>query len=337
VVVGYSKNDVERWARLCARVLHAGGVTKDDVVQIAHQYGMFTGGFGMHYGAELLGASVVPASSGNTRRQIQIIEDYKTTALCCTPSYALYLAKRMLELDVNPNSLTLKRALLGAEAWSEAMRERIEDRLKVTATDNYGLSEVMGPGVAGECLERRGLHINEDHFLPEVVDPDSLERVPPGETGELVLTTLTKEAFPMIRFRTGDLTRLIEDPCPCGRVFKRMERVLGRSDDMFIVRGVNVFPAQVESILYEVVEGEPEYLIVLSREEGLDRAELLVEASSDEFFDEIKKHQATMESIGRRLESELGVAFEVKLVEPTSLAGKGEDEKPGRVKDERSF
>jgi phenylacetate-CoA ligase len=336
VVVGYTRNDVERWGRLVARVLVAGGAGRDDVVQIAFAYGMFTGGFGMHYGAETLGASVIPASAGNTRRQIQIIQDYKTTALCCTPSYALHLAGRMLDEDLNPNALTLKRGLFGAEVWTDEMREKIEDRLKITATDNYGLSEIMGPGIAGECLERAGLHVNEDHFLAEIVDPETLDPVAPGETGELVLTTLTKEAFPMIRFRTGDLTRLIEEPCACGRTFKRMGRVMGRSDDMFIIRGINVFPAQVESIVSREHGAQPQYRIVLEREEGLDKATVLVEAESDAFFDEIKKHQAAKERMEKSLESELGVGFEVKLVEQASLApAKGEKVK--RVVDKRKL
>jgi phenylacetate-CoA ligase len=336
VVVGYTKNDVERWGRLVARVLVAGGAGRDDVVQVAFAYGMFTGGFGMHYGAETLGASVIPASAGNTRRQIQIIQDYKTTALCCTPSYALHLAGRMIEEDVNPNSLTLKWGLFGAEVWTEDMRSRIEDKLKITATDNYGLSEIMGPGIAGECLERQGLHINEDHFLAEVVDPETLDPVAPGETGELVLTTLTKEAFPMIRFRTGDLTRLIEEPCGCGRAFKRMGRVMGRTDDMFIIRGINVFPAQVEAIVSREHVASPQYQIVIEREEGLDKATVLVEAESDAFFDEIKKHQAAKERMEKSLESELGVGFEVKLVEQASLAP-DEGEKARRVLDKREL
>jgi len=336
VVVGYTKNDVERWGRLVARVLTAGGVGKDDVVQVAFAYGMFTGGFGMHYGAETLGASVVPASAGNTRRQIQIIQDYKTTALCCTPSYALHLAGRMLDEDVNPNALTLKHGLFGAEVWTEETRAAIEDRLKITATDNYGLSEIMGPGIAGECLERNGLHISEDHFLAEVIHPETLAPVAPGETGELVLTTLSKEAFPMIRFRTGDLTRLDATPCPCGRTFARMGRVMGRTDDMFIIRGVNVFPAQVESILAREQGSTPKYQIVLEREEGLDKATVLVEADSDAFFDEIKKHQAAKERMEKCLESELGVSFAVKLAERSSLA-QDEGQKTKKVLDIRKL
>ncbi|MDY7001086.1 MAG: phenylacetate--CoA ligase [Thermodesulfobacteriota bacterium] len=334
VVVGYSKNDIKKWAGLAARVLTAGGVTKDDVVQIAFGYGMFTGGFGFHYGAELLGASVVPSSSGNTRRQIQILQDYKTTALLCTPSYALYLAGVMEEMEVNINALALKYGLFGAETWSEAMRLKIQEKLKITATDNYGLSEIMGPGVAGECMERAGLHINEDHFLAEIIDPDTLKPVPHGETGELVLTTLTKEAFPMIRFRTGDLTRLITEPCACGRTLHRMDRVLGRSDDMFILRGVNVFPSQVGAILSKIKGIEPCYQIILTREGALDTAVVLVEAGG-ESFDEIKNLQAMTETVKKELESGLGVSFEVRLVERKSLYKDGS--KTGLVVDKRKF
>jgi len=227
-VVGYTKNDIKTWSNLVARILTAGGITKDDVVQIAFGYGLFTGGFGLHYGAERIGASVIPISSGNTRRQVKIMQDFKTTALVCTPSYALLIADGISEAGINVNSLSLKYGLFGAEPWSEGMRQEIQQRLKIAATDNYGLSEVMGPGVAGECLERNGLHINEDHFLAEVIDPHTLQPVPPGEVGELVITTLTKEAFPVIRFRTRDLTRLITEPCPCGRTLAKMGKVMGR-------------------------------------------------------------------------------------------------------------
>ncbi|BBD10034.1 phenylacetate--CoA ligase family protein [Desulfovibrio ferrophilus] len=319
VVVGYTKNDVKRWAQLAARVLTAGGVTKDDVVQIAFGYGLFTGGFGFHYGAELLGASVVPSSSGNTDRQIQIIQDYKTTALLCTPGYALYLAEAMRKQDINTNALTLKRGLFGGEAWSEAMRGRIQDGLKLTATDNYGLSEIMGPGVAGECLERGGLHINEDHFLAEIIDPETLEPVPEGEVGELVLTTLTKEAFPMLRFRTGDLTRLIPGQCPCGRTHMRIDRIQGRTDDMFILKGINVYPKQVENVLAQIEGVDPCYQVILERDGVLDKGTVMVEAATDEFFDEIKKHQQMCATIRKRLESVLGVGFDVRIVERSSL------------------
>jgi phenylacetate-CoA ligase len=318
-VVGYTRNDIKTWSNLVARVLTAGGVTKDDVIQIAFGYGLFTGGFGLHYGAERIGASVIPISSGNTARQVKIMQDFKTTALICTPSYALVIADMIREMDISINTLSLKHGLFGAEPWSEAMRREIQDRLKITATDNYGLSEVMGPGVAGECLERHGLHINEDHFLVEVINPDSLEPVRPGEVGELVITTLTKEAFPVIRFRTRDLARLMPEPCPCGRRLARMSRVMGRSDDMLIIKGVNVFPQQIEAVLFEVEGAEPHYQIIVDRKGALDDVTVLVEVEESIFFDEMKKQTEMVDRIKQRLATELGIGVTVKLVERKSL------------------
>ncbi len=318
-VVGYTKNDIKTWSNLVARVLTAGGVTKDDVVQISFGYGLFTGGFGLHYGAERIGASVIPISSGNTKRQIKIMQDFKTTALVCTPSYAMLIADTMYEMGINVNALSLKYGLFGAEPWSEGMREELQEKLKIIATDNYGLSEIMGPGIAGECLERKGLHINEDHFFVEVINPETLEPVEPGEVGELVVTTLTKEAFPMIRFRTRDLTRLIPEPCPCGRTLMRMHRVMGRTDDMLIIRGVNVFPSQIEAVLFEIEGTEPHYQIVVEREGALDQATVLVEVSEEIFFDEMKKQSQLIEKIKKRLASELGITVGVKLVEKKTL------------------
>ena len=318
-VVGYTKNDIKTWSNLVARVLTAGGITKDDVIQIAFGYGLFTGGFGIHYGAERVGASVIPISSGNTARQIKIMQDFKTTALICTPSYALLIADTIMEMGIDVNSLSLKYGLFGAEPWSEAMRKEIQDKLKIVATDNYGLSEVMGPGVAGECLERNGLHINEDHFLVEIINPETLEPVPPGETGELVITTLTKEAFPVIRFRTRDLTRLIPSPCPCGRKFMRMHRVMGRTDDMLIIKGVNVFPSQIEHVLFDIEGTEPHYQIIVDRKGAMDDVTVKVEVSEPIFFDEMKKQNELMDLIKRRLASELGIGVNVKLVEKKSI------------------
>ncbi|RMG68173.1 MAG: phenylacetate--CoA ligase family protein [Nitrospirae bacterium] len=318
-VVGYTKNDIRTWSNLVARILTAGGVTKDDVVQIAFGYGLFTGGFGLHYGAERIGASVIPISSGNTKRQVKIMQDFKTTTLICTPSYALVIADTLYEMGINVNGLSLRYGLFGAEPWSEKMRAEIEEKLKIKATDNYGLSEVMGPGVAGECLEQKGLHINEDHFLVEIINPETLEPVEPGEVGELVITTLTKEAFPMIRYRTRDLTRLITEPCPCGRTFYRMSKVLGRTDDMLIIKGVNVFPSQIESVLFEIEGTEPHYQIIVDRKGHLDELTVLVEASEEIFFDEMKRQHELIETIKRRLASELGISVEVKLVEKKTL------------------
>ena len=319
-VIGYTRNDVKTWSNLVARVLVSGGVTKDDVVQIAFDYGLFTGAFGFHYGAERLGASVIPISSGNTSRQIRILQDYKTTALVATPSYALHLANAMIAAGVNRNALSLRHGLFAGEPWSEATRDEIEDKLKIRATDNYGLSEVMGPGVSGECLEKRGLHLQEDHFLVELVDPGTLEPVRPGETGELVLTTLTKEAFPVVRFRTRDLASLSVDRCPCGRTLARMSRVKGRTDDMLIVKGVSVFPAQLEAVLREVEGTEPHYQLVLERRGALDHATVLVEMSESIFFDEMRKQMQLRDTIEQRLSSDLGVSFEVKLVQRKTLA-----------------
>jgi phenylacetate-CoA ligase len=325
-VVGYSRGDIETWSDLVARVLCGAGVTSDDVIQIAFGYGLFTGGFGLHYGAERLGASVIPISAGNTKRQIQIMQDFKSTALVCTPSYALKMADVMMDMGINPNGLSLRYGLFGAEPWSEAMRREINERLGIRATDNYGLSEVMGPGVAGECEECQGLHINEDHFYVEVLNPDTLEPVLPGEVGELVLTTLTKEAFPVIRYRTRDLTRLIPEPCPCGRTLVRMSRVLGRTDDMLIIKGVNVFPTQIEAVLFAIEGTEPHYRLLVDRENNEDRLTVQVEVIESMLFDEMKKQRALVETIQKRLASELGIGVEVKLVEERSLErfnGKG--------------
>jgi phenylacetate-CoA ligase len=318
-VVGYTRNDIKTWSNLVARVITAAGVTKNDVIQIAFGYGLFTGGFGLHYGAELIGASVIPISAGNTKRQIQIMQDFKTTALVCTPSYALVLADAMMEMGINSNGLSLRYGLFGGEPWSEAMRHEIHQKLGIIATDNYGLSEVMGPGVSGECQECNGLHINEDHFLLEILDPVTLEPVPEGEIGELVITTLTKEAFPMIRYRTRDLTRFIPEPCPCGRTLKRMERVMGRTDDMLIIKGVNVFPIQIEKVLFEVEGTEPHYQIIVERDNHADKITVLVEVMESIFFDEMKKQRMMIDHIKNRLASELGVGVDVKLVEEKSL------------------
>jgi phenylacetate-CoA ligase len=334
-VVGYTKNDIKTWSHLVARILTAGGVTKDDIIQIAFGYGFFTGGFGLHYGAERIGASVIPMSSGNTRRQIQIMQDFKTTALVCTPSYALLLADTMYDMGINVNSLSLRYGLFGAEPWSNEMRKEIQSKLKISATDNYGLSEIIGPGVSGECLEQNGLHINEDHFLIEIINPDTLDPVPEGEVGELVITTLTKEAFPVIRFRTRDLTRLIIEPCPCGRTLNKMVRVMGRTDDMLIVKGVNVFPSQIESILFEIEGTEPHYQIIVERKGALDDITVLVEVEESIFFDEMKKQHKLIELIKKKLATELGITVDVKLVEKKTL--ERSEGKAKRVIDKRKL
>ncbi len=334
-VVGYSRNDIKAWSNLVARILTAGGITKDDVIQISFNYGLFTGAFGLHYGAERVGASVIPISSGNTKRQIQIMQDFKTTALVGTPSYAMLIADTMMEMGINRNSLSLRYGLFGAEPWSEAMRKELENKLKIVATDNYGLSEVMGPGVAGECMERNGLHIAEDHFLVELINPATLEPAAPGEAGELVITTLAKEAFPVIRYRTRDLTRLLPEPCACGRTMRRMARVFGRTDDMLIIRGVNVFPQQIETVLFEIEGVAPHYQIVIDRKGALDETTVNVEVSESIFFDEMKKQSALKETIKKRLAGELGISVEVKLVEKKTL--ERFEGKAKRVIDNRKF
>lgn len=334
-VVGYTRNDIKHWSNLTARILTAGGVTQNDIVQIAFDYGLFTGALGIHYGAERIGASVIPISSGNMKRQVKILRDFKTTALVCTPSYAASIAGAIAEMGIPVNALSLKYGLFGAEPWSETMRRDIQDKLKIIATDNYGLSEVMGPGVACECLERNGLHLNEDHFLFEIVDPETLDPVAPGQTGELVITTLTKEAFPVIRFRTRDLTTLMSEPCPCGRTFRRMAKVLGRTDDMIKVRGVNIFPSQVENVLLEIEGAEPNYQLIVDRKGGVDELTVHVEVPESLLFDEMRKLGRLVGEIKTRLASELGIAVEVKPVEKTTIEHPGG--KIRRVIDRRTF
>ncbi len=333
--VGYTRNDMRTWSNLTARVLVAGGVGKEDVVQIAFDYGLFTGAFGLHQGAERLGASVVPVSSANARRQVGIMRDYRTTALVTTPSHALNIADAMIEMGVSPASLSLEHGLFGAEPWSESMRREIEEKLEITATDNYGLSEVMGPGVAAECLEKNGLHLAEDHFLFEVIDPESLAPVPPGRPGELVVTTLTKEGIPVIRYRTRDLTAILDAPCPCGRTLRRMARVKGRTDDMLIVKGVKVFPSEIEAVLFEIEGTEPHYQVQVDREAGTDLVTVLVEVSESLFFDEMKKQSVLRDTIVKRLASELGVTVDVKIVGRKTL--ERSDGKARRVVDRRKL
>jgi phenylacetate-CoA ligase len=318
-VTGYTRNDLHHWSQLTARVLAAGGVTKDDVVQITFKYGLFTGAFGLHHGAELIGASVIPMSTGNTRKQVMIMQDYKTTTLVSTPSYALLLARYLEKEGINPQSLSLKRGLFGGEPCPESLRKEVQERLLIDALDNYGVSEVMGPGVSAECEHRNGLHLYEDHFIPEIIDPQTLKVLPPEAEGELVLTTLTKEAFPVVRYRTRDITSLEYSPCPCGRTLVRMKKVLGRSDDIIVIKGVKVFPSQVESILVEVEGVEPRYQILVEKVEGADTMELKVEVNEKVFSDEIKNLQSISSQIERKLRETVGVSAKVKLVAPESL------------------
>ena len=335
IVVGYTKNDIRIWSNLVARFMIAAGVTSDDLVQIAFSYGIFTGAFGLHYGAETIGASVIPMGTGNTQKQIMIMQDYKTTVLVSTPSYALALAERLEQLGVNAKTLSLKVGLFGGEPWSEKMREEIERRLLLSATDNYGLSEVIGPGVAGECSCKKGLHIYEDAFIPEVINPETGEVLPSGQSGELVLTTLTKEAFPMIRYRTGDITNLDYTKCECGRTMVRMQKVMQRSDDMLIIRGVNVFPAQIEEVLFSVAQGETPYQLIVERKGAMDSLEVVVEVTDKIFSQELQKQRYFLETVKKHIGALTGINVDVKLVEAKSIPRK--EGKITRVVDKRQI
>jgi phenylacetate-CoA ligase len=318
-VVGYTRNDIAMWAENVTRSLCMAGVTKNDLVQVAYGYGLFTGGLGIHYGTENLGASVIPISGGNTQKQIQLLQDFGSTVICCTPSYVLHIAEVLEEMKIDASSLKLRVGIFGAEPWSENMRRDIEKKLKIKAIDIYGLSEVMGPGVSCECTHQAGMHINEDHFIPEIINPETLLPVEPGEVGELVFSTITKEGIPLLRYRTRDLTRLIYDKCECGRTLVRMEKCKGRSDDMLIIRGVNVFPSQIESVLLEMSETEPHYLIFVEREGNLDTVKVQVEVQEQFFSDEIKELQNLTKKIKYKLESTLGISVTVQLVEPKTI------------------
>ena len=319
-VVGYTKNDIETWSKLMARTLAAGGATKHDIIHNAYGYGLFTGGLGFHYGAEMLGASVIPISGGNTKRQIMIMQDFGPTILTCTPSYALHLLEVAEDMGADFKKMKLKAGIFGAEPWSDTMRKEIEKKLNIDAIDLYGLSEIIGPGVSSECVEvKDGLHVFEDHFIPEIIDPVTEETLPQGQPGELVFTTVTKEAFPVIRYRTRDLSTLNYEPCACGRTHARMARVSGRSDDMLIIRGVNVFPSQIESVLLEIEGVEPHYQIMVDRDGALDMLEINVEVNEAVFSDEIKNLQNLEKLIEHDIKDILGVSATVKLVEPKTI------------------
>ncbi len=319
IVVGYTKNDIRIWSNLVARFMTSAGVTHDDLVQIAFSYGLFTGAFGLHYGAETIGASVIPMGTGNTEKQILIMQDYKTTVLVSTPSYAVELAQRISQAGIDPKTLSLKVGLFGGEPWSEKMRREIESGLLLSATDNYGVSEVIGPGVAGECRCKCGMHIYEDAFIPEIIDPQTGAVLPAGDIGELVLTTLTKEAFPMIRYRTGDITALNYCRCECGRTIVRMQRVVRRSDDMLIIRGVNVYPSQIEETIIGAAQGNAPYQIVVDRKGALDSVEVVIEVTDKIFSLELQKQRSFLETVKKRIASVTGIGVSVKLVEAGSL------------------
>ena len=335
-VAGYTKKDVKLWSELMARAFASSGATKKSVIHNAYGYGLFTGGLGAHYGAEQLGATVVPVSGGQTQRQIMLLQDFGPDIICCTPSYALNLAEVGEKSGVDFEGLPLKAGVLGAEPWSENMRHEIERRLKIKAMDIYGLSEIIGPGVACECIEdQSGAHIYEDHFIAEIINPDTGEPVPPGEKGELVVTTLSKEAFPLIRYRTRDLTSLNTEQCACGRTVARMHRVTGRTDDMLIIRGVNVFPSQIEHVLLDVEGLEPHYQIIVDRVNNLDIMEVQIEMNEKLFSDEMKELDNLSKRIQHDIKDYLGVNAKVKLVEPQTIARS--EGKAKRVIDKREI
>lgn len=334
-VVGYTKNDIETWAECVARCLTNAGVTPKDTVHIAYGYGLFTGGLGLHYGAEKLGATVIPVSGGNTARQIQLLKDFGATVLCCTPSYALYLADELKAAGLTKNDLKLRVGIFGAEPWSEEMRAQIEDRLGLKAYDIYGLSEIMGPGVSMNCQHQGGLHIPADHFIAEIIDPETGEVLPEGSKGEIVFTCITKEALPLIRYRTRDLSVLNYQTCSCGRTSPRMEKVTGRSDDMLIIRGVNVFPSQIESVLLKFGEVEPHYMIYVDRIGNLDVMEIQIEMNTTFFSDEVRKIEAIERKLRHEIESTLGISAKIKLVENKSI--QRSEGKAKRVVDRRKI
>ena len=320
IVVGYTRKDIDLFSEVVARAYCCAGATKDDIVQIAYGYGLFTGGLGMHYGAEKLGAAVVPISGGNTEKQLALMQDFGSTILACTPSYAAFLSEAIEEAGINKNQLQLKAGIFGAEPWSNEMRAKIEEGLGITAYDIYGLSEIIGPGVSCSCHVQDGLHVAEDHFYPEILDPETLKAVAPGTTGELVFTTITKEGMPLLRYRTRDLASLNYDTCACGRTNVRMSKIQGRSDDMLIIRGVNVFPSQVESALLEIEEAKPHYMLIVDRVGTMDTLEIQVEIDDRYFSDEMVELNKVRQKIKHKVESILGISVNINLVEHKTIA-----------------
>ena len=334
IVGGYTRKDLNIWSEVMARTFSAGNCDRSDIFQIAYGYGLFTGGLGAHSGAERIGASVIPVSSGNTEKQIQLMTDFGTTALCCTPSYALYLAEMIKKMGVE-SKLKLKAGFFGAEPWTDGMRKELENKLSIKAFDIFGLTEIIGPGVAFNCSEQNGLHFNEDHFIPEIIDPHTLKPLPPGEVGELVITTITKEGMPILRYRTKDLTSLNYETCQCGRTLVRMDKIRGRSDDMLIIRGVNVFPSQVESVLLEFSEAAPHYHLFVDRINNTDVFEIHVEVRPEFFSDHLSQMLDLKKRIAHRIQSVLGISAEIKLVEPRSI--ERSTGKAKRVTDKRNI
>ena len=320
IVVGYTRKDIDLFSEVVARAYCCAGATKDDIVQIAYGYGLFTGGLGMHYGAEKLGAAVVPISGGNTEKQLALMQDFGSTILACTPSYAAFLSEAIEEAGIDKNQLQLKAGIFGAEPWSNEMRAKIEEGLGITAYDIYGLSEIIGPGVSCSGYVQEGLHVAEDHFYPEILDPETLKAVAPGTTGELVFTTITKEGMPLLRYRTRDLASLNYDACACGRTNVRMSKIQGRSDDMLIIRGVNVFPSQVESALLEIEEAKPHYMLIVDRVGTMDTLEIQVEIDDRYFSDEMVELNKVRQKIKHKVESILGISVNINLVEHKTIA-----------------
>ena len=318
-VVGYTRRDLAIWSEAIARCLAAFGASREDTLSVAYGYGLFTGGLGLHYGVEHLGATVVPTSSGNTDKHILLIKDLGITGVACTPSYALHMAEVMNKKGITPADLKLRIGIFGGEPWTENMRKSLEEKLKINAFNIYGLSEIMGPGVSHECECKNGSHIIEDHFFPEIINPETCEVLPEGEQGELVFTTLTKEGMPLLRYRTKDLCSLIYEPCECGRTSVRMTRIMGRSDDMLIIRGINVFPSQIESVILQLPEFEPQYLLVVTRENNRDNLEVQVELKEEYYSDEINKTIEMRDKLARRLQSVLSISADVKIVSPNTL------------------
>jgi len=319
IVAPYTQGDIDTWANIMARTLISGGVTGDDIVQNAYGYGLFTGGLGIHYGAERIGATVVPTSAGNTKRQIMLMQDFGTTVIACTPSYSLVLAEAAQEMGVDLKSTSLRIGILGAEPWSENMRQEIEEKTGISAMDIFGLTEIIGPGVSAECIHKQGMHVFEDHFMVEIIDPETEESLPYGTPGELVITTLTKQAQPVIRYRTRDITVLNAEQCECGRTFVRMAKLTGRTDDMLIIRGVNVFPSQIESVLLRVEGVQPQYQIIVDRQQHIDDLEIQVEVSEDVFSDEMARLEALQREVRNEIESVLGIRARIRLVEPRTI------------------
>ncbi len=318
-VVGYTKNDIGVWSDVVARSLTMAGINHNDIVQVAYGYGLFTGGLGLHYGAEKVGASVIPISGGNTKKQLQLMIDFGSTAIACTPSYDAFLGESILQEGIDKKDIKLKAGIFGAEPWTHEMRKEIEGLLNLKAYDIYGLSEVIGPGVSMECAHQNGMHVFEDHFIPEIINPETHEVLPYGQLGELVFTTVSKEAMPLLRYRTRDLTRLHAEKCACGRTLVRMEKCVGRTDDMLIIRGVNVFPSQVESVLLEMGETTPHYQLIIDRENNLDVLEIRVEVNDQFWSDEIKELEGLKKRIQHNIISLLGINAKIKLVEPASI------------------